>query len=138
MGLEKITQDLKRLRGVKVGLLESSGNYPDGTSIVDVGIYNEYGTSRSPARPFMAVTADQAGSEMQAYVSHTIGLMMDGRITPTTVDNNIGRVWADNTKKVIDGFDVPPNAPSTVLKKGKNDPLIDTGRMRNAINWERL
>jgi hypothetical protein len=39
-------------------------------------------------------------------------------------------------RKIVDGAGVPPpNAPSTVAKKGSSRPLVDTGRLVNAITW---
>jgi hypothetical protein len=36
----------------------------------------------------------------------------------------------------ITDFSDPPNAPSTIAKKGLDQPLIDTGEMRNSIGFE--
>lgn len=138
LGLNRITQDMKELRGVKVGLLEGAAPYPDGTNVVDVGIYNEYGTSRIPSRPFMRVAADQAEREMHAYTEHMVGLLIDGRTNAKGVDDSVGNAMKDVIQKTITGFNKPPNAPSTVKAKGRNDPLVDTGHMRDSINYERL
>ncbi len=37
--------------------------------------------------------------------------------------------------KAIDDGMPPPNAPSTVDQKGSNHPLVDTGEMRNSIEY---
>lgn len=39
-------------------------------------------------------------------------------------------------KKSIRDFSDPPNAPSTIKKKGFNDPLIDKGTMQNSVDFE--
>lgn len=39
------------------------------------------------------------------------------------------------TKSIID-FDTPPNAKSTIRKKGFNNPLIETGQMQRAVGYE--
>ena len=36
--------------------------------------------------------------------------------------------------EIITG-DFVPNAPSTIRRKGSSKPLIDTGRMRQAVNY---
>lgn len=136
-GFDRIVKQMGELRGVEFGLFSNSGTYPDGTPVVDVGIYNEFGTSRIPARPFMRVAADQGKKSMQQVVDHTIGLMIDGRVTPKAVDDTVGKQWANVVKSTIKHFDTPPNAPSTVAAKGKNDPLVDTGQMMDAIDYRR-
>ena len=37
-------------------------------------------------------------------------------------------------RKIVDGT-FEPNAPSTIRKKGSSRPLIDTGRMRQSVNF---
>lgn len=137
-GFDRIVADMKALRGVKAGLLESAPAYPDGTSVVDVGVYNEFGTSRIPARPFMRVAMDQGGKELEAFVSHMVDLLIDGRTDPKGVDDSVGNAAADTIRKTIAGFNKPPNAPSTVKVKGRDDPLVDTGHMRDSVDYERL
>lgn len=137
-GFDRIIKDIEGLRGVKAGLLENAGAYPDGTSVVDVDVWNEFGTSRVPARPFMRVAVDQGGKELDAFVDHMFGLLVDGRTSAEGMDNSVGNAMADTIKKTIAGFDTPPNAPSTVKMKGRNDPLVDTGHMRDSIDYKRL
>ena len=36
--------------------------------------------------------------------------------------------------EIVDG-DFEPNAPSTIKKKGSDKPLIDTGKMRQSVNF---
>lgn len=48
--------------------------------------------------------------------------------------------FADNLqtefKRTISAFSDPPNAPSTIKSKGRNDPLVDTGEMLDqAAAW---
>ena len=46
-------------------------------------------------------------------------------LTSTYVENLI--------KAKIASGDFTPNAPSTIKKKGRNQPLVDTGRMLNSV-----
>ena len=45
------------------------------------------------------------------------------------------KVVADVQRKIVALKD-PPNAPSTIAKKGSANPLIDTGRLRQSIDFE--
>ncbi len=42
----------------------------------------------------------------------------------------------DQMVKAIDTGVKPANAPSTVAHKGSSKPLIDTGQLKNSIEWE--
>ncbi len=63
MGYKRIFNDINQLdnRSVKIGLM--GGEEVSGVSVVDYAVYNEFGTSRIPARPFMSTTADQNRDE---------------------------------------------------------------------------
>lgn len=47
-----------------------------------------------------------------------------------------GLYAASEVKKFMSGGVPPPNAPSTVAKKGSSTPLIDTGQLMNSITYE--
>lgn len=48
----------------------------------------------------------------------------------------MGELIAGDLRKSIQDFDTPPNAPSTIAKKGKDNPLIDSGYMLSRVDYE--
>ena len=50
--------------------------------------------------------------------------------------NMVGAAIKSDLQQAIVEFSTPPNAPSTIAKKGFNDPLIDSGHMLNSVDWE--
>lgn len=58
-------------------------------------------------------------------------------------NNDVAKVFAlmgegikgQLTQSIVE-FSDPPNAPSTVRRKGFNKPLIDTGTMQRATGWD--
>ena len=42
----------------------------------------------------------------------------------------------DDLKSSIVGWQAPPNAPSTIAKKGFNKPLVDTGDMLRSTTYQ--
>ena len=50
---------------VQVGFQAGEKTYEDGTDLVDVAAYNEYGTSDTPARPFMKQSFENHEDELQ-------------------------------------------------------------------------
>jgi hypothetical protein len=45
----------------------------------------------------------------------------------------VGEFIASDFRRKITTLRSPPNAPSTVAKKGSSNPLIDTGAMRQSV-----
>jgi hypothetical protein len=45
----------------------------------------------------------------------------------------IGKKVVPDMVDIIDEWDTPPNAPSTVRIKGEDNPLVDTGKMRDSF-----
>jgi len=47
----------------------------------------------------------------------------------------LGIYQKDLVQQTITEGDFEPNAPSTIRKKRSDKPLIDTGRMRQSVNY---
>jgi len=108
------------------------------TSVVDYAIYNEFGTERSPARPFMSTTYDLYSGQLEKFTHFLVGRMIDGKVTDDTVLKNIGakyQSWIQKTIRDAKNWAVP-NSPKTVAMKGSSSPLIDQGRMVQAVRYE--
>ena len=63
------------------------------------------------------------------------GLLAKG-IEPYVVLQMMGELLAGQLRASIIAMKSPPNAPSTIRKKGFDDPLIDTGHMLNSVDFE--
>lgn len=110
----------------------------EGVSVVDYAAYNEFGTSRIPARPFMQKTADDNKETMTKFTEFMVGRMLDGKLTDTTLLHNLGMKYQSMIQKTIrDAVNwAQPNANSTIAMKGSTSPLIDTGRMVQSVRYE--
>jgi hypothetical protein len=137
-GWQRIKRDISKLNGhqVKIGLWGSE--MAEGVSVVDYAVYNEFGTSRIPARPFMAHTYDTQKVQVNKFIDFNVGLMEDGKSTPDRVLRVLGEDYQERVRKVIRDAKnwAEPNAASTVAAKGSSSPLIDHGRMINAVRYE--
>ena len=55
---QAILHRLQNMHGnVEVGIFDDGKKEPNKTSVYDVAVYNEFGTSHIPARPFMRQTS---------------------------------------------------------------------------------
>ena len=106
-------------------------HYKNGASILEVAVYNNFGTDTIPRRPFM----EKAAKAMAEPVGKLLEKRMAGAISGTVLEE-AGALAAGIIKEVIMDLDSPPNAPATIAKKKSSNPLIDTGAMRQHVTWQ--
>ncbi|WP_368648977.1 hypothetical protein ABRY95_13820 [Castellaniella ginsengisoli] len=82
-----------------------------------------------PARPWLD-TGAAAGA--QEYVD-TIRDGIEEGLDSKRIMARVGLEAEGAIKDYITNLDTPPNAASTIRKKGSSNPLIDTGNMRDSV-----
>lgn len=119
---------------VQVGFQRGEASYEDGTDLVDIAAYNEYGSSDTPARPFMKQSFENHGDELQKACDRVNQTLSAGGTAETAL-KQLG-VYAKGLvqQEIVDGG-FAPNSPSTIKKKGSAHPLIDSGTMRQSVNY---
>ena len=128
--------------GVKAGILEGATNAETGEPVAPYAIYNEFGTSRIPARPFMRTVAkEKPKTWIGIMVKHIRGRAKDQEVWKEALGLAGEQMKAD-IKDSIQNGNWTPNAPATVrakARKGKTEPdhpLMDTGSMLGAVSYE--
>lgn len=128
--------------GVKAGILEGATNNETHEPIAPYAVYNEFGTARIPARPFMRTVAkEKPKTWVGMMVRHIRGRATDPSIWKDALGVAGEQMKAD-IKDSIQNGSWTPNAPATVAakkRKGKvepDHPLIDTGQMLAAVSYE--
>lgn len=122
--------------------------YPEENSylpVAQVAKWNEEGHyngglfegTRTPPRPFLRTTF-LYGMELffNDHANDFARAVADGRMTWQQVSEKVGYNAKDILQDTIDVKTSPPNSPMTVLLKGFNNPLIETGYMRDTISWQ--
>lgn len=107
--------------------------YENGASIINVAIWNNYGTDTIPARDFMTPANAEIKVKWKDMTKDAIKLINAGRLNPLTVLKAGAQEAEACIKASITELHEPPNAPATIRKKGDNNPLIDTGQMRDSV-----
>ena len=137
-GLEKLDKELKYLSShvVKVGVLGDGSN--NGVSVQDYAIFNEYGTSRMPARPFfrLSVGTANAQNEIKEYMKQQVEQIIQGGMSAQQAYENLGTFIVQKIKKTIASGNFAALNPQTVKKKGHSKPLMDTHSLYESINYE--
>lgn len=136
----KTVTDFFSGRSIVIGFPRSlrskgSAKYPDGTNVVDVAIWNNFGTKDIPARPFMQRSKPMIIENTKPVRQDMLRRARQGQRVNRMIEQ-IGAIAVGIVQRTITQFAVPPNAPSTIRIKGVNNPLIDTGLMRKCVTWE--
>lgn len=161
--LKKISANVNKAVDVKVGFL-AGATYPDGTSVAMVAALDEFGTRKSPARPFFRNMIAEKSSEWPKALGTllkqndydaetTLGQMGDGikgqlqdsivktyapALSPVTV--MLRGMRANDPSLVVTGKTVGEAARRVAEGKtnygASTKPLIDTGHMLNSVDFK--
>lgn len=119
---------------VQVGL-QSGDVTPEGTSVVEIGAYNEFGTDTIPERPFIRSALDQNRRQIESAQRSLWDSVVRGHMDIRRALEALGQMHQGHIQRRITEIRTPPNAPGTIRQKGSSNPLIDTGHMRASIRY---
>lgn len=121
---------------VKVGLPKGkSGEYEDGTTIIVVGAWNEFGTARIPERSFIRVPVQENKDKYFAQAKKEIKKIYLGKQTVENALGILGLFMSDKMKGSFTNNNWAANAESTIKKKGSSKPLQNSLQLLNSITW---
>ncbi len=81
-----------------------------------------------PARPWLDVGV-QSGNEDYISIIESHGDDLDSAL------ELVGQVAQGKVQEYMTNLTTPPNAQSTIKKKGSSNPLIDTGALRQSVTY---
>lgn len=125
-------------RGKKGGILirETKGRGKQRTGARSEIYFYLVESVRIPERSFVRSTFDEQVQAWTKVVARLMGQVFHGQITVETLFERIGLLIASDIQKKIRAIHDPPNAPITSSrKKGVNNPLIDSGRLRQSVTY---
>lgn len=122
-----------------IGVLEGATHIDGGKGakpipVAEYAAYNEFGTQRIPARPFLRTSLDTFAEA--SWLPELASLIGEG-VPPETALNRVGLQAQADIRRVIEEWASPPNAPSTIKRKrsGRDNPLVDSGDLLDAIDY---
>ena len=129
----KELQKLAKLE-VRVGFQAGEATEEGGADVAEIAAYNELGSSNTPARPFMKQSFETHESDLQKACDEVNRTISNGGTAEQAL-NKLGVFCKGLVQEQIVSGDFAPNAESTIAKKGSSKPLIDTGTMRQSVNY---
>lgn len=119
---------------VRIGFQHGEASEDDGTDICDIAAWNELGTEHIPSRPFLRMSVDENEGKINQFLQEEARSLAHGK-TAEELLNEIGNFQKSLVQEKITEGSFAPNAESTIRRKGSSRPLIDTGRMRQSVNY---
>ncbi|MCT7432475.1 hypothetical protein N5T66_04210 [Aliarcobacter cryaerophilus] len=139
--LRKITKEIKELttKEIKIGIAADVGTYDDGTKIVTVGRWHEYGLGDNPRRSFLRVPMIDKQFIIQKHIKDGWSNILSGKGTALNELGKLGMVGQEISKGAFStgGYGKWEKLnPQTIKRKGSSEILIDTSKLVNSIhNW---
>lgn len=116
---DSIVKEVKNLNGsyVTIGVHEDAGSYPTGEAVLDVALWNEFGTDHIPERSFFRSAIDGNDSLINQWREESLEKVLLGQWTAQKALESVGFKIQVLIQNKIQSDVPPPNAPSTVEKK---------------------
>lgn len=133
---QRIAEEILCLDGdIQWGLpdLPDVQDYPDGTPVIDVAIYNEFGTATIPASGYFRRSARGRRRQLIRDSKDAAFAVSRGRLDCDKAMDLIGQQAAATLRKDLTDFKDPANAASTIARKGFDNRMIETGHLRSQI-----
>ena len=139
---QKSVEAVKDQPFIKIGILAEDADKvkAEGINLAGIAAVNEFGTDRAgrgkniviPERSFIRSTMDEEKNYFYRITKNALNNIVMGADIFKEF-SIIGLAISSAIKKKITDLREPPNAPSTIRRKGSSNPLIDTGRMRASV-----
>ncbi|MFJ7662020.1 hypothetical protein ACIQXW_06420 [Lysinibacillus sp. NPDC097162] len=133
--LKDVLKELKNY-SVEIGIF-GSDEYVMVASVHEFGatIRRGGGSITIPERSFLRTTFDEKNEEWVNFFKSQLKQVLALQMDVQTLFNRLGARMVGDVQKKITDLDAPPNAPSTIIKKGSSNPLIDTGGLRMRVTY---
>ncbi|MCI9097728.1 MAG: hypothetical protein HFI95_16390 [Lachnospiraceae bacterium] len=129
-------KELRELSELEVGIgfQRGTASRGNGTDITDIAMWNEFGTEHIPSRPFMRDSVDKHIPAIEHMLKAQEGALLNGASARKVLET-VGVFQKDLMQTEIEQGDFVANAEATIKRKGSDKPLIDTGQMKNSVNF---
>lgn len=133
---ERFFAQIEELKQNQVFVGFQAGQVADdrGVDMAQIAMFNELGTSTAPARPFLRDSVDENEDVIRDQCGKELKKLTTGA-TAETVLKRVGALGVRLVQEKIVSGSFKPNAPSTIRKKGSDNPLIDTDLMRQSVKY---
>jgi len=138
--LKQIRKVMAKGGFVEVGVVESTvHDEAEGLTVAAIASYNEFGgpDNNPPERSFMRSTLRDEKTNIKKMNKSSLKRIVQGEMTTKKGLGLLGSYLSAKISQKIVKIRTPKNADSTLAAKyPKTNPLIDTGQLKNSINYK--
>ena len=140
--LGKMKANVKKIdkQNVKVGYFPEQGLHNSGLPYATLMAIQEFGTDTVPSRPIFQITASTRPPQREPKVKEAV---KEWSKLLTTKDNSkdlldtIGKNYQGALVGLFgDSSVLSPNADTTIRLKGRDEPLVDSGELRDNLTYK--
>ena len=102
---------------------------------IGIHLKKETETINIPERSFVRSGWDAKLPDIEQKITMLLDAVLMGEIDAMTFYNSIGGQVVVYLQEYLTALSSPPNHPATVEQKGSSNPLVDTGRLKDASTW---
>lgn len=144
----RLKKELAKLKGsyVSVGVHEGAGEYSSGVSVIEVALWNEFGTKNSdgsthtPSRPFIRSVVYGDESRINGWREEVFEKVFEGKISVEKALSTLGFKIRELIRAKINSDMPPPNAPATIAHKKAEGvaprTLVETGLLLRSVEFK--
>lgn len=110
---------------------------PSGISVAEVAAVHEYGYPEGniPERSHMRTGIKEGRKDFIRLNKRNLKKVLEGTMTMVQALGQLGAMGVGKIQQKIRSGDFAPLKPETIRRKGSSAPLIDKGRMIQALAW---
>lgn len=130
--LKKLSANVGKSGGVKVGFPKDSNAYPDGTSVIMVALVHEFGSPSQgiPERSYLRSTLVENKTKYKSFMKKLAKQVVSGKIDMKQALGLLGlKVEADIKDKITE-----ISEPALTSREG--NPLVLTGHLRRSVTHQ--
>lgn len=134
-GYKRLVRQINALDGWQATVGVHSQQADSGRGIDNVGlmVIHEFGVGRIPERAPLRTAFDKNRRKYERFLASGARLIASGKSSPKQIAGIVGELAVADVVNGINAGLPPPNAPSTIDRKGSSTPLVDTGQLKASI-----
>lgn len=134
MGIAGLKKRMLKNGYVTVGIHRKEGKHDDSElTVANIAAKHEFGLGGMPERSFMRSTMFQEKKRIKKELKKAAVLLANGKGFDSKV-KKLGEHLRGKIIAKINSIKTPPNSPGTIAKKGVDNPLVDSGQMKQSIH----
>lgn len=127
-----------------VGWLRSSGEHKskesggkaESITVAQIAAIQEWGNDHIPERAPVRTALSEHAKDIKKLLKKVTNKVLDGKLDKKQAIGVVCQKIADGIVAKIESNLPPPNAESTIARKGSSTTLIDSAQMKNSVDWE--